>query len=56
MKVEVPRPNRGRSILFHFEDKYKYYDENGKPHAIVSIDIDKLKEKVLACGLLWINY
>jgi len=36
--------------------RYQYYDENGKRKAIQSVDIDKLKEKVLAKGLEWIEY
>jgi len=35
--------------------RYKYYD-NGKLKAIVSVDIDKLKEKVLDKGLEWIEF
>ena len=33
--------------------KYKYFDENGKLKAITSVNIHKLKEKVIAQGLLW---
>ena len=36
-----------------FKWKYQYIDENGKQKAIYSVDIDKLKEKVLAKGLEW---
>ena len=32
---------------------YQYYDENGKRKHIVSVDIEKLKEKVKAKGLEW---
>ncbi len=32
---------------------YSYYDETGKRHRITSVDINKLKEKVLAKGLDW---
>ena len=32
---------------------YAYYDENGKRHRITSVDLDKLKEKVLVKGLEW---
>lgn len=37
--------------------RYRYiYLENGKRKEIKSVDIDKLKEKVLAKGLEWIEY
>ena len=32
---------------------YSYYDENNQKHHISSVDLDKLKEKVLAKGLEW---
>lgn len=34
---------------------YEYYDENNNRKAITSVDLDKLKEKVLAKGLEWIK-
>lgn len=34
---------------------YKYYDENHKRCSIISVDLDKLKEKVIAKGLEWIK-
>lgn len=36
-----------------FTWKYKYYDEQGKLKYITSVDLNKLKEKVLAKGLEW---
>ena len=39
------------------QNSWRYqYQENGKNKAIVSVDIDKLKDKVLAKGLEWIEY
>lgn len=36
--------------------KYRYFDENHKRKSISSIDLDKLKQKVLDKGLEWIEY
>lgn len=36
-----------------FKWKYQYIDEDGKQKAIYSVDIDKLKQKVLDKGLEW---
>ena len=36
--------------------KYRYFDENNKRKSISSVSIDKLKEKVLAKGLEWIEF
>lgn len=36
--------------------RYQWTDKNGKLHSICSIDIDKLKKKVLDKGLEWIEY
>lgn len=38
-----------------FKYRYTYY-ENGKQKAISSVDLDKLKEKVLAKGFEWEEY
>ena len=38
-----------------FKYRYTYY-ENGKQKAISSVDLDKLKEKVLAKGFKWEEY
>ena len=36
--------------------RYQYTDENNKTQSICSIDIEKLKKKVLDKGLEWIEY
>lgn len=36
--------------------KYRYFDENHVRKSITSIDLNKLKEKVLAKGLEWIEF
>ena len=36
--------------------RYQYYDENNKKKAIKSVDIDKLKSKVIAAELPWIKF
>lgn len=46
-KEKSPQCNQG------FLWKYQYYDENKKRKSLQSVDIDKLKEKVLAKGLEW---
>ena len=35
---------------------YQYYDENGKPKSIRSIDINRLEKKVKTNGLEWLKY
>lgn len=35
---------------------YRYYDENGKPKTISSVDLKILEQKVLELGLEWIVY
>lgn len=35
---------------------YRYYDENGNPKTISSVDLEILKQKVLELGLEWIVY
>lgn len=35
---------------------YQYYDENGKHKRLSSVNIDKLKEKVIKKGLEWLKY
>jgi len=47
MKIKKPETKQGFTWL------YTYYDEKGKRHRITSVDINKLKEKVLAKGLEW---
>ena len=39
-----------------FSWRYQYYDENGKQRFISCVSIGKLKEKVLAKGLEWIEF
>lgn len=36
--------------------RYQYYDENNKKKAIKSVDIDKLKSKVIDAKLPWIKF
>ena len=42
-----------KDCLQGFRWVYQYPDENKKIHSISSVDLDKLKEKVLARGLEW---
>ena len=46
-KVKKPKCKQG------FMWEYKYYDDNKKRHTLSSVDIEKLKEKVLAIGEIW---
>ena len=36
-----------------FYYRYQYYDDDGKKHAITSVDLEKLEKKVKAKGLEW---
>lgn len=36
--------------------RYQYYNDKGKREYIVSVDLDKLKQKVKAKGLLWLKF
>lgn len=47
VKHKTPQYKQG------FEYRYRYYDDNGKRHAISSVDIKKLEKKVKAKGLEW---
>ena len=47
MKIKKDGAKQGFTWL------YTYYDERGKRHRITSVDLDKLKEKVLSKGLEW---
>lgn len=49
----VSKEKRNNSQGFTW--KYQYYVNGGKKR-IVSVNIDKLKEKVISKGLLWIDY
>lgn len=46
---KVKRPKCKQGFLW----EYKYYDENKKRHTLTSVDIDKLKKKVLDIGEIW---
>ena len=39
-----------------FTWQYRYYDENNCRKTVMSVDLSKLKEKVLAKGLKWIEF
>lgn len=39
-----------------FRWKYSYHDENGKKRVLSSVDVKKLKKKVISKGLEWIEY
>ena len=41
------------TCTYGFIYQYRYYDETGKRHVIASVDLDKLKEKVLKEDLPW---
>lgn len=49
-KEKNPRYKQG------FFYRYSYLDEDKKPKKISSVSIEKLKEKVIARGLEWIDY
>lgn len=49
-KVKKPKCKQG------FMWEYKYYDEDKKRHTLSSVDINKLKEKVLAIGEIWYEF
>lgn len=46
---KIKRPKCKQGFLW----EYKYYDEDKKRHTLTSVDIDKLKEKVLKIGEVW---
>ena len=45
--------NKNKKCKQGFTWNYQYYDDDGKHCSISSVDIDKLKEKVLSKGLEW---
>ena len=47
---------KNKKLKQGFYYKYYYYDNNGKHKSFSSVDINKLKKKVLDNNLLWIKF
>ena len=48
--------NKDKTCKQGFNWVYRFTDENGKPRYLTSVDLDKLKQRVLSKGFKWIVF